>query len=63
LVVERLIHPRHIGSKQSKKGLLRLSSFNPSQFYDVFRNVKLYGAIGDGITDDTAAIKYMIEFV
>ena len=28
--------------------------------YKVFRNVKDFGAVGNGIADDTAAIKYVI---
>jgi glucan 1,3-beta-glucosidase len=38
-----------------------LSAFNENRnTYPVFRNVKLYGAVGDGITDDTDAIKYTL---
>ncbi len=33
------------------------SPFNPDPTYQVFRNVKDFGANGDGVTDDTEAIK------
>ncbi|ROW13772.1 hypothetical protein VPNG_03661 [Cytospora leucostoma] len=37
------------------------ASFNPDTTYQVFRNVKEFGAKGDGVTDDTAAINAAIS--
>lgn len=40
--------------------LTRQAPYHPDATYQVFRNVREYGATGDGQTDDTAAINAAI---
>lgn len=37
------------------------AAFNPDANYKVFRDVKAYGAVGDGVADDTEAINRAVS--
>ncbi|KAL2754112.1 glycoside hydrolase family 55 protein [Sodiomyces alcalophilus JCM 7366] len=39
-----------------------IAAYNPDPNYQIFRNVKEFGAVGDGVTDDTTAINNAISF-
>jgi hypothetical protein len=45
------------------KAAYQLAQQNYERFFSAFYNVKLYGAVGDGVTDDTAAIQAAITSI